>query len=124
MEPSDSIGRLGFRKWYERQLIEAHAWLVSCVLCMIAVAAFAEEMGFRLGVLRDAGLFGLIVASVRIASFSWKRYLAIMTEAERLAERSVCPGCGAYGIFFVAPAPRGSLMDVRCRRCSAGWTIT
>ena len=27
MEPADSIGRLGFARWYERRLIEGHAWL-------------------------------------------------------------------------------------------------
>jgi hypothetical protein len=124
MEPSASIGRLGFRKWYERQLIEAHAWFVTCFLCMIAVAVFAEEMSFRLGALRGLMYMGLIVATVLVASYAWKRYLATMTEAERLAERSVCPGCGAYGIFYVARAPRGTVMDVRCRKCSADWTIS
>ena len=32
MEPARSIGRLGFRKWYERRLIESHAWLVTALL--------------------------------------------------------------------------------------------
>jgi len=123
VEPSDSIGRLGFRKWYERQLIEAHAWLITCVLCMIAVAAVAEELTFRQGAARGLAFFGAIVAVALVASYAWKRYLNVMTEAERLAERSVCPGCGAYGIFFVNRAPRGAVMDVRCRRCSADWRI-
>jgi len=29
VEPARSIARLGFRKWHERRLIEAHAWLVA-----------------------------------------------------------------------------------------------
>jgi formate dehydrogenase maturation protein FdhE len=123
MEPSDSIGKLGFRKWYERQLIEAHAWFVSCFLCVIAVAVLAEELNFRSGAFRGLIYFLLIVATVLTASYAWRRYLATMSEAERLAERSVCPGCGAYGIFYVSRVPRGSVMDVRCRRCSADWTI-
>ena len=39
MEPADSIRRLGFARWYERRLIEAHAWFVSGFFCMIAIAA-------------------------------------------------------------------------------------
>ncbi len=124
MEPSDSIGKLGFRKWYERQLIEAHAWLISCVLCIICVAVFAEEISFRLGAMRGLGFVGLIAAAGWVASFAWKRYLLTMTEAERLAACSVCPGCGAYGIFYVSRATRGAAMDVRCRRCNADWTIS
>lgn len=29
MEPAESIVRLGFSRWYERQLIESHAYLVT-----------------------------------------------------------------------------------------------
>ena len=47
MEPAATIGRLGFRRWYERQLIEAHAWLISCFLCMLAIAACVEVMSLR-----------------------------------------------------------------------------
>jgi hypothetical protein len=124
MEPSDSIGKLGFRKWYERQLIEAHAWLVTCFLCVICVAVFAEEISFRLGALRGLWFLCLIVATGVVASFAWKRYLGTMQEAERLAACSICPGCGAYGIFYVARTTRGAAMEVRCRKCSADWTIS
>ena len=37
-EPARSIGKLGFRKWYERRLIEGHAWLISCFLCALGIA--------------------------------------------------------------------------------------
>ena len=47
MEPADSIGRLGFSRWYERRLIEGHAWFVSAFICVIAIAACAEELAFR-----------------------------------------------------------------------------
>ena len=43
MEPADSIRRLGFARWYERRLIEGHAWFVSGFMCMIAIAASMEE---------------------------------------------------------------------------------
>ena len=47
MEPARTIARLGFRKWYERRLIEAHAWLVTALLCAIYVEAALE--GLNLG---------------------------------------------------------------------------
>jgi hypothetical protein len=47
MEPADSIGRLGFSRWYERRLIEAHAWFVSAFVCVILVAACMEDLSLR-----------------------------------------------------------------------------
>ena len=46
MEPADSIGRLGFARWYERRLIEGHAWFISGFACMVAIAAVVEELAF------------------------------------------------------------------------------
>ena len=37
MSPADGIRKLGFRRWYERQLIESHAYFLTCFLCMIKV---------------------------------------------------------------------------------------
>jgi len=39
MEPADSIRRLGFARWYERRLIEGHAWFISVFFCIVAIAA-------------------------------------------------------------------------------------
>jgi len=36
----DTLGRmriLGFRKWYERQLVEGHLYLTSCFLGIVAM---------------------------------------------------------------------------------------
>jgi len=41
----DRIRTHGFRHWYERQLIECHAWLVSCFLGMICAASGIEVSG-------------------------------------------------------------------------------
>ena len=37
MEPADSIRRLGFWRWYERQLIEAHAWFITGFICIVSI---------------------------------------------------------------------------------------
>lgn len=60
MEPADSIRRLGFARWYERRLIEAHAWFISGFICMIAIAACMEELNFRGSILR---LLAYVVSS-------------------------------------------------------------
>ena len=64
MEPADSISRLGFARWYERQLIEGHAWFVSGFACMIAVAAQSSFRPAMQGVNCAATVTG-VAASAR-----------------------------------------------------------
>src|SRR2546426_1735027 len=52
MEPADSIRRLGFARWYERRLIEGHAWFISAFICITAIAACMEELSFRGSIIR------------------------------------------------------------------------
>src|SRR5712691_2204095 len=76
MEPADSIRRLGFARWYERRLIEGHAWFISVVFCIIAI-----------------GVYGML------------RYQKILTEAELLGEHATCGACGAYARFrLISPS--------------------
>jgi hypothetical protein len=35
MKLAEGIRRHGFRKWYERELLQSHAHLVLCFLCVI-----------------------------------------------------------------------------------------
>jgi hypothetical protein len=121
MEPARSIIRLGFRRWYERRLIEAHAWLVAALLCAIYVGFSLEAMSFRAHALvwlgNTAGAFvgGLIVWH------TLRRFFAILTEANRLSRQSTCSACKTYARFDVVnPQPR---MGVRCRECGHEWTI-
>ncbi|MGH8742527.1 MAG: hypothetical protein ACREUN_16515, partial [Burkholderiales bacterium] len=46
-EPARSIERMGFKRWYERQLLESHAWLVTCILSAFAICAALELVGVR-----------------------------------------------------------------------------
>jgi len=43
VEPADTIARIGFRRWHERQLLECHAWLVTGILCVLAVVVRIGE---------------------------------------------------------------------------------
>lgn len=134
MASLDKIRTRGFRHWYERQLIECHAWLVSCFLGIICTASGIEVSG-------QARLLGLAltIAGIVMAYYSWRRYRAMLEIAERLGERAVCPKCQTYAKFKVVdsgptPLPDGADPDIQrigetvwlkaqCRRCSHDWVI-
>jgi hypothetical protein len=118
MEPADSIGRLGFARWYERQLIEGHAWFVSCVLCVIAVAACAEELSYRGAPLRLLAYVLLVFTALKVGIYGMIRYGQIMTFAETLGEHATCRPCGTYARFRMISATQ-----VRCRKCGNEWRL-
>ena len=118
---SSEIARLGFRKWYERRLIEAHAWLVTAFLCVILIAAGMEVLSFREGVVRALGSAGMVFVAGLIAWHGVCRFIAILAEAEHLGAQSTCGSCRRYAAFnVIAKAPQ---MSVRCRKCGHEWTF-
>lgn len=122
MEPARSIGRLGFRKWYERRLIEAHAWLLTALLCAIYVEVSLEGISFKGPGLVWLGTAGGMFVGGLIVWHGLRRFFAILTEAERFASQSTCPACKAYARFeVVSEQPK---ITVRCRNCSHEWAIT
>lgn len=134
MASLDRIRTHGFRHWYERQLVECHAWLVSCFLGIICAASGIEVAGQA----RLLGLALTVTGSV-MAYYSWRRYRAMLEIAERLGERAVCPKCQTYAKFKVinsgpTPLPDGADPDIehlgetvwlqaRCRRCAHDWVL-
>ncbi|MGA7986225.1 MAG: hypothetical protein WCA01_13680 [Burkholderiales bacterium] len=122
MLPAANIGKLGFRRWHERQLIEGHAWFVTGLLCAIAVAALLEALAFndplpqRLLTLAGAFAAGLV------GCYAFSAYFRITARAQRLADCSTCKQCGVYGSYALTAASSDS-MSVRCRNCGSQWTI-
>lgn len=137
MEPVESIRRLGFRRWYERQLIECHAWFVTCFIGMILVASALEASNTRDAGFDHALMILLAVAGGGVAILAWTRYKTILARAEEIADHATCPACRHYGSFRVMDSgPRdvpdgadagttrdGLWLRVRCRRCEQEWTI-
>lgn len=138
MEPATSISRLGFRKWYERQLIDSHLSFVTCFLSILMVAIGLEQLqilSFSIeSLLHVILVFGCIV----LAWKSWQRYQRVMETAEFYAEFSDCPNCKAYGLFRITNTGRmqsetqrrdGSTeegkvwMNVVCKRCQHPWRL-
>jgi phage FluMu protein Com len=134
VQPSDYIQRHGFRRWYERQLIESHAYLALGFVALITMLAGAEVLGDMkssasyLSTLLMAAGGGLLVI------VSWKRFNALLARAERFAGGAECPECKAWGKFRVlgqeaAPdddppeAGRPRWLRVRCTKCGGEWKI-
>ena len=118
MEPADSIRRLGFARWYERRLIEGHAWFVSGFICMIAIAACMEELSFRGSIARLLLYVIVVAAATAIGIYGLVRYQKILVEAEHLGEHATCGSCGAYArVRLISPS------QVRCRMCNNEWRL-
>lgn len=129
------IRRLGFKRWFERQLIESHVYLVTCFLCLILVLAVFEGLNSNAGALERVGMFALILAAGALGIASWNRYRMILLYALRLSEHSVCEKCRAYARFSVVDSARhdavetgethgDSWLRVKCQKCGNEWTIT
>ena len=135
MDSLASLKKLGFRKWYERQLIESHAYLITCLLAILLVVSLLEARRMPENAQHSLPILLLAAASIIGAGFAWHRYRCILLEAERLGEAAVCSACGVYGKFFVVrsfPHAQTGLdveveampfMHVRCRQCSHEWDI-
>jgi DMSO/TMAO reductase YedYZ heme-binding membrane subunit len=121
MEPARSIGRLGFRRWYERQLTEGFAWLVTCLLCAVLIAAGIESIWPHLMTWRALAMLAFVYAVGLICSFALRRFLMLLKRAEQVASRSTCAQCGTNGRYEVLSET--ARMHVRCRTCAHEWTI-
>jgi hypothetical protein len=133
MYPATRIGTLGFRRWYERKLIEAHAYFITCFLCMIMAAVSLEGIELRTMTIKSFPMLMLVFAGVVVAIHTYNRFRVLLAEAERYAEHSVCPKCDAYGVFSViasgemraedAGGRREVWLKVRCKKCHHEWSL-
>jgi len=136
MELAEGIRKKGFRGWYERQLIEAHLFLISGFLCLIMVIASLEEFSLRTPAWETLLRFTAMLGGSAVCLWALKRYLVMLDFAEYAAERSVCEKCADYGGLDLsgAAASRAPEQDedgersavpvgVRCRKCGHQWTI-
>jgi hypothetical protein len=122
MEPAGAIGKLGFQRWYERELLICHSWLVACLLCAFALLALLEDLNVR-----EAGWAAVPAALAAFAAgcvawYALARYLGMLFRALHVAERSTCTRCGAHGKYRLVSATARS-MTVHCRRCDSEWSI-
>ena len=129
------IRRRGFRRWYERQLIESHAYLVTAFLALILLLAGYEAMEFLRGSpMYYLATFGGASLSGVLVWVAWQRFTVLLARAELFAESADCPGCSAWGKFDVLAgesataddppeAGRPHWLRVRCRKCGECWRL-
>jgi len=124
----DGIRRYGFRKWYERQLVESHLFLVTALLALVAMASGLELLSIRETASDAAFAAAVVVAGAGLAWFSWRRYAALMMLAEHVGHQAQCPGCRRQGFRALPPdesaAPgRPDALLACCRGCGHRWPI-
>lgn len=136
MKLAEDIRRLGFKRWYERILIQSHVYLV---LAIVGLIVFFGGMEMLLGPLTGVRMFIGVVATVAggIATVTGvQQYAKMMIFAHRLSDRATCEGCGVYAAFQLLDAgPRSAKpaddqqqlssvwLKVKCDRCGHEWTL-
>ena len=132
MTPAEGIRKYGFRRWYERQLIESHLYLVTGILALFMAIACFEDFGSRNPAWETLLRLAATTAGIGVCLWTFRRYLNMLALAEHAAERSVCATCGTYrGLELAArtvspvESEEGVLLPVgvRCRKCGHEWTI-
>jgi hypothetical protein len=136
--PALAIRKLGFRKWYERALIESHVYLVTCFLGIILVATSFEFGRYPIASWEGITRLFLGLGGGILSALAWVRYRRRMFVACSLANRATCPACDRYGSFEVLAFGARSLeeaaenavspeeypwMKVRCRKCQHEWGV-
>lgn len=121
--PSDGIRRVGFRKWYERELLSSHAYMILAVLSLVAVVASFEAISMATGFQKALNLVFVFI-SAGIGLWAIRRYLFLLLRAEGVANQASCGDCGAYGRFTVVAEDHSHHeTQVRCSKCEHLWTI-
>jgi glucan phosphoethanolaminetransferase (alkaline phosphatase superfamily) len=125
MQLAEGIRKHGFRKWYERELLQSHAHLLLLFVCSIGLLAsfgvYSAQASVRERVLDIMAIVLLFVVGL----WSLRRYLYLLMHAEQIANQAVCIVCKTYGRFLLVDArPEAQAVTVRCRKCEHEWTIS
>ena len=130
-----SIRKLGFRRWHERQLIEAHASLVTAFLGVIMVAVCMDQFHWSEAGIKPLIMLALMAAGIALCFKTAAFYFKVLFRAEHFAAQAVCESCKVYGVIEVLASPPPSSQDsadvtssdwlkVRCKKCGHNWTMT
>ena len=124
MKLADGIRRIGFRKWYERELLQSHAHLVLTFLCAIGLFAAFEGLGRAPDWSDQATNLVTLGCSAVIGIWALRRYLYLLMHAETTANQAECPHCRTYARFTLVHEDRSrEAVDVQCKNCEQRWRI-
>ena len=124
MKLADGIRRLGFRKWYERELLRGHSHLAVLLLCALGLM-MALEAAWRFRSLSDQLLDATaVIVCAGAGLWALRRYLYLLMRAEHLANQADCAACKAYGrLALMDPQAEGDTVAVRCLGCGHTWRM-
>jgi predicted Zn finger-like uncharacterized protein len=123
MKLADGIRKHGFRKWYERELLQSHAHLVLTFLCAIGLFAAFEGLARSPWPDQMSNLVTLACSTV-IGIWALRRYLYLLMKAETMASQAECPHCQTYARFTLVHEDRAhEEVDVQCKKCEHRWHI-
>jgi hypothetical protein len=124
MRLAQGIRQHGFRKWYERELLQSHAHLVLTFFCMIGIFAAIESMGGSQAWADKAADLATVLLCTGIGVWAVRRYLYFLNHAEACANQADCPQCKVYGRMAVDATERDeSQITVHCKKCECRWVI-
>ena len=124
MNLAEGIRRHGFRKWYERKLLQGHAHMVLCIFSVLGLLMALENAGAvrSLASQWDDLLAALLCAGTGL--WALRRYLNLLAHAEAVAHQADCAHCGTYGrLDLLQSDASGEQVQVRCRKCGSIWRI-
>ena len=125
MKLAEGIRKHGFRKWYERELLQSHAHLVLTFFCAIGLFAAFEALGRFRSISDQLTDIVAILVCTAIGIWALRRYLHLLMHAEVTANQADCPACKAYGRFKLASEDDADgSVQVCCNKCQHRWTIT
>jgi hypothetical protein len=124
MSAARTIRRIGFRKWYERELLQSHAHLVLLLLATVGLLTSLEIYDRALPLLDQLQVLASAVASAFVGYFGLRRYLYLLKHAEFVADQANCPACDTYARFeLLQEHDEPARLRVRCRACGHPWEI-
>jgi predicted Zn finger-like uncharacterized protein len=122
MKLDEGIRKHGFRKWYERELLQSHAHMALAFLCAVGVfAAFEASANARHWGDRLIDVVAVLVCG-GTGAWAIRRYLRLLGNAEAIANQADCPSCQTYARFELRSVPADGVC-VRCKKCGHEWTI-
>lgn len=130
MSVATRIRKLGFRRWHERQLIEAHASLVTAFLTVIMVAVCLDQFRWRDGGVKPLIMLALIIAGMVLCFKTVTFYFRVLFRAEHFAQQAQCGACKTWGAVEVTQcaaenaAAEEEWLKVRCKKCGHEWGMT
>ena len=128
MNVRGTIQRVGFRKWYERELLQSHGHLVLLILCVLGLLGAVELYAVRAGWLSQLSALVCACASAIVGFWALRRYMYLLGRAQHVSEQAICPACHTYARWDIEDdaQERGreeQRLRVRCRACSNVWYI-